>query len=329
MQAMRRLYLQVGFISGTILAMLGAFIFLRMVQIDYEQALKGNTSTTIGAAFMDAIPRRLDDPSFWAVASVLPAGFWILRAANKATLLTPSLSLAWFRSRRGQFQWLLGSIVTVAIYLVSVYLTNGTFWYMKGHDRAGYAMTWVPTIQRIEGALNILVIVLAMSLTPPAYRLLEWARSFNATLPANPALHPMDYKKAVAALASIGMMPPSLVVCLLVNKWLLTQLFHIFPNIVDSWSDVLKGTGSAIMLCWPMLWITWRATPLSHIAACTMKTPLLPLYLILHLFTRVRHPHWLFQSSCIRNPRGRALWDAASKLAIAGSLLFVWYDPKP
>jgi hypothetical protein len=325
-----RLHVQCGLTIAGLVSIMALSLGMRAVQVYFEKLQRTpSENLTIFEAIAQAVPRRTDDPSFWALFTGVLAALWLLRASSKAFAVDNTLELPRVFLGRGTVLWIVCSAISCGIYLVSVYFTKGTFWYMRDRTNPVGLGGWIPTIQKIEGTLNLLAICWTMTLVPPAKTLVRWLHARVRSTPESEGLS-MDMRKCAAALASIGMMPFSLVVLLALNKVLLHLVFKAFPQIVDAKVDILKGMGSALIICWPMLWISWDVLRIKRIPMniSVMKTLVLPIYLVLLAFNEVKCPSWIFQPSTIANPIMRYPVEFAQKIATLGSVVVVWFDPK-
>lgn len=327
-----RLYFHVGFIFSSMLSIAVLFLCLKTGQlfIELSNPVTG-TTPTFEEAMRRAVPRRLDDPSLWALGAVVLSGLWILRAANKCAALDPLARFAPFRSVRGWLEWFLCASLSATVYLTVVYKKHETFWFMRKPlepAREKYAGSYLPDIQLAEGIANLAAIAIATSLAPPAFYLV---RRFRSLIPHH-GVGTSRYRtlqKFGAALASIGAMPVTLII-------FMALYLGVFRGLTGwSWTaaatDAAFGMAGALFICWPMLLITfkmWMYSTEVDIKAVTLKTLMVPLWLVEAARGRARPPCWVVQPACLKPGIGRQAYDVINAVAWLGGFVCLWYDPR-
>jgi tryptophan-rich sensory protein len=125
-------------------------LVLKCTQLYREPQTTGN----LGLSVLRGLDRRLDDPSFWAIAACFLAG-WFVRKAT--AVLSPSNALrrpAATADPVFPVVWATTAIAGIAIYTLSAYI-NHEAWFDKSHDHV------IHLVQFIEGC--VCAVVIAMS----------------------------------------------------------------------------------------------------------------------------------------------------------------------
>lgn len=247
---------------------LGWFMTAKPIQLtrEFQIAVAASTPSvawadlepnTMGNALAAGVIRRLDDVSFWNTVTAITAAFLMfrawLRAERHPAAMTEKCSVGRFLVTGVSV-----AVVLSALYLVAVYVNQGTFFY--GRRNPGSADATVKTLQFMEGIVNLLVICSASFLLPLGLHLVCVIEvGLGTATGADSPDDCEDLRRSAAALAGVIFAPLCSVLLAFAGWKIIRAYAPIDPSVLGKgspwWAVVLFCTA----LCAQFGFLGWRA----------------------------------------------------------------------
>ncbi|MEM9250966.1 MAG: hypothetical protein AAGB29_01335 [Planctomycetota bacterium] len=236
---------------GVLLALPIAFLGLSFVKIKREYDLHYPAAVDAadqrGGLFAYAIERRLDDPSFWAVFSVVISTLLVIRSLRYLKTKHPD-HFAWVMADYRVIFFSFPAAAISSVYISAVGIQYGTFFWAFGVDRAFDGVHLI--IQMIEGVINLTAITLGCSFIPLFFRLAK--RAYNQKNKED-SLADID-----TTIINAGLSPIFITLAVAVYAIILSYLADLADLSFFTEFGILKGLALMLLLIWPLLVIGIR-----------------------------------------------------------------------